>query len=129
MSREDMAREIEGFADDEIILSEDQEGINGFLVFVFKEDYLLIKTFNLKRFNHFSIIKTLFLQMLKFLEEHKVEKIRSEAHHTNKKSINFHLGMGFKAIKTKDQSIEYECSKKELIERIKSRLIYRDKIR
>ena len=69
LTRQDMVYEVESFQDDEIILSEDQDGVNGFLVFIFKEDYLLIKTFNLKRYNNLTIIKNLLDQIVKNLKQ------------------------------------------------------------
>lgn len=122
LTRQDMVNEVESFQDDEIILSEDQDGINGFLVFIFKEDYLLIKTFNLKKYNNLAIIKNLLDQIVNNLKLQNIEKIKSQAHLTNKKSINFHIGMGFREVKGNEYFVEYETTKNEIVKKINSRL-------
>ena len=95
LTRQDMEKEIESFQDDEIIICEDHDGINGFLVFIFREDYLLIKTFNLKKYNNLTIIKNLLDQVVINLKLQNIEKRKSQAHLTNNKSMNFHRVMGF----------------------------------
>ena len=121
-TRQDMVNEVESFQDDEIIISEDFNGINGFTVFIFKDDYLLIKTFNLKKYNNLLIIKNLLDQVVSNLMLQNIVKIKSEAHLTNTKSMNFHRGMGFREVKRNEYFIEYETTKDEIVKLITSRL-------
>ena len=122
LTRQDMEKEIESFQDDEIIICEDHDGINGFLVFIFREDYLLIKTFNLKKYNNLTIIKNLLDQVVINLKLQNIEKIKSQAHLTNNKSMNFHRGMGFHEVNRNKHFIEYETTKAEIVKIITSRL-------
>lgn len=122
LTKQDMINEVETFREDEVLLIEDHNSILGFVIFIFQEDYLMIKTFNLKKFNNFKIISNLLNQISKELQNHNIQKIKSQAHLTNKKSINLHMGMGFKEISRNNFFIEYETTKDSIIESINKRL-------
>lgn len=122
LTNQDMANEIESFKDDKVVFIEHQSSILGFVVFIFKDDFLLIKTFNIKKKNNFKIIFSLLEKITKELQKQNIQKIKSQAHLTNKRSINFHLGMGFKEIVRNNFFIEFETTRDEIIQLIEKRL-------
>lgn len=118
-----MRQEVESFREDQIVVSEVNGIIEGFVIYwLINNNELQIKTFNLGKFNNLRLLKDLFNKIINELEQTNIEIIKSQAHVTNIRSINIHRKMGFKEVFRDEKRIGFIISRDDLIKVLSSRL-------
>lgn len=110
------------FKESDVVISEDSGQVDGFAMYEVKGAEVTVISFNLKKFNRLRILSTLLEAIFKNLQGTEIDKIKSHAHHTNTKSLNFHRRMGFKEISQTEHHIEFQISKAELLTTIRRRV-------
>ncbi|EQC46969.1 hypothetical protein M899_2269 [Bacteriovorax sp. BSW11_IV] len=121
LTEEMMRGEVESFKEDPIVLCLNGERVDGFVIYSYREDHVLIKTFNLRRFNSFNVLSTLLNNIAKDLEQNNIDLVISHCHHTNQKSLNFHRRMGFVEAHSNEQHIEFHATREGLLQTIERR--------
>lgn len=117
-----MREQLEFFKDSDVVISQDSGFVDGFAMYEVKGGEVTVISFNLKKFNNLRVLSTLLDAIFKNLQDTEIDKIKSHAHHTNTKSLNFHRRMGFKEIGQTDHHVEFQISKNELLATIQKRV-------
>lgn len=116
-----MRSEVESFQEDPIVLCLNEDRVDGFIIYSYREDHVLIKTFNLRRFNSFYVLSTLLKNIAKDLEKNDIDLVISRCHHTNQKSLNFHRRMGLVEVCSREKDIEFHGTRNDLLQTIERR--------
>lgn len=122
LTPQNMREQLDFFKESDVVISQENGMVDGFIMYEAKESEVTIISFNLKKFNNFRILTTLLSEVLKNLQINGVEIIKSHAHHTNTKSLNFHRRMGFKEVGTTKHHIEFQINKDDLSAMIQKRV-------
>jgi hypothetical protein len=117
-----MRQQLEFFKDSDVVISQEDGQVDGFAMYEVKDTAITVISFNLKKFNSFRVLSTLLNEIFRGLKETKIDSVKSHAHHTNIRSLNFHRKMGFKEVGRTEHHVEFEVSKKELLAIIQKRI-------
>ena len=117
-----MREQLDFFKDSDVVISHENGAVEGFVMYEVKGPEVTIISFNLKKFNNGKILSTLLSEILKNLQSNAIATIRSHAHHTNSKSLNFHRRMGFKEVGSTEHHIEFVTTKDDLLSMIERRM-------
>lgn len=121
LSREMMINELKSFQEDYIVLLKNSETVDGFIVYKHNEDHILIKTFNLRTSNSKRTLLSLFLRIVKELQDSSTDLLISHCHLTNQKSLNLHRGLGFCEASKNEKFIEFHANRTDILNRIREK--------
>lgn len=123
LTRDHMRHQLEFFKESDVVISEENGHVDGFAMYEVKENAVTVISFNLKRFNNIRVLSTLLNQIFAGLKDMEIVSIKSHAHHTNTKSLNFHRRMGFKEVGKTEHHVEFEIGKEDLLSKIEKRVL------
>lgn len=118
-----MREQLDFFKESDVVISQKDGYVDGFAMYEIKEAEVTVISFNLKKFNSSRILSTLLTEIFNNLHGTAIDNIKSHAHHTNIKSINFHRRMGFKEVGSTKHHVEFQISKEELLNIIARRVL------
>jgi len=110
-----MREQLEYFRESDVVLSLDSGRVDGFAMYDVQGTEVTIISFNLQKFNNLRVLSTLLGAIFQNLQTTVVERVKSRAHHTNTRSLNFHRRMGFKEVARTEHHIEFQISKADLL--------------
>lgn len=123
LTEKDMEHQFVAFKDSEVVVAYDDDGdVAGFVMYEVKGSEVMIISFNLRQFNNANILFGLLGELIFEISESNIILVKSRAHHTNKRSLNFHRRMGFQEVSKTDQFIEFQIDRDKLLMILKSRL-------
>lgn len=123
LTEKDMAHQFVAFNDSEVVVAYDEDGaVDGFVMYEVKGTEVMIISFNLRQFNNANILFSLLGELIFDISESNITVVKSRAHHTNKRSLNFHRRMGFEEVAKNDKFIEFQIDRDKLLMILKSRL-------
>jgi hypothetical protein len=117
-----MREQLEYFKDSDVVVRYDNGVVDGFVMYEISGSEINIISFNLRKFNNIEILTALLTEIFNNLQGKSIEIIKSRAHHTNTKSLNFHRRMGFKEVGTTKHDVEFEIGKNHLLSIIQKRV-------
>ncbi len=123
LTRDHMRHQLEFFKDSDVVISQQDGLVEGFAMYEVKDNIVTVISFNLKKFNNLRVLSTLLHQIFAGLNDMEIVSIKSYAHHTNKKSLNFHRRMGFREVRQNEHQIEFEIGKQDLLAKIEQRVL------
>ena len=117
-----MRDQLEFFKESNVVIRQSSNHVDGFAMYEINNSEDTVISFNLKKFNDLRILSTLLDAIFQHLKDTPIETIKSHAHHTNTKSLNFHRRMGFKEVENTQHHIVFEISKNDLLSTIAKRV-------
>ena len=117
-----MREQLDFFRESDVVISEESGIVDGFVMYEVKGTEVTIISFNLKKFNNSRILSNLLSEIIKNLQGESIKVIKSHAHHTNIKSLNFHRRMGFKEVGTTEQHVGFQINKDALLSMLEKRV-------
>lgn len=123
LTEKDMEHQFVAFKDSEVVVAYDDDGdVAGFVMYEVKGSEVMIISFNLRQFNNANILFGLLGELIFEISESNIILVKSRAHHTNKRSLNFHRRMGFQEFSKTEQFVEFQIDRDKLLMVLKSRL-------
>ncbi|MNK01113.1 hypothetical protein D3C87_189070 [compost metagenome] len=117
-----MREQLDIFRESDVVISQENGDVDGFVMYKADGPEVTIVSFNLKKFNNGKILSNLLAEVFRNLQDDAINIIRSHAHHTNIKSLNFHRRMGFKEVGRTEHYVEFQISKDDLLAMIEKRV-------
>lgn len=117
-----MRDQLEFFKNSDVVVSQENGIVDGFVMYEVDGSAVTIISFNLRKFNNIKLLTKLLNEVFESLQDNSVDTIKSNAHHTNIKSLNFHRRMGFKEVASTEHHVEFETTKDQLLAIIQKRV-------